>query len=194
MYDQALYPRSFASRHYNQNFFSQPMRQYLSHLQWVQRDISNRSKRAPSRTKTISFPTFIARYNQHYDLKLNYRDPALENDRYSLSAERTYRRLLERPRQCLWLTVTMSAQKIAKSTVRRWCIRRTKHALMEAMRVRDLGTQEGSSAISTAALLGQPSLSGSLRLSLTDRALTAAFSDIQKEAGILLDNLLKDNR
>lgn len=100
--------------------------------------------------------------------------------------EATQQRLAERDKNTLWWNIT-SNQLSEKRVIRSWCCRRARGAIVEALRAKGYD-REGRVLPNTGA---RPPLTGSLQLRGTEELITVKFSDLQKQAALLVDALVE---
>lgn len=132
--------------------------------------------------------SFRSKHNSHHDPSLNH---LIWHTDWSghIFHDRTVRRISERPRDCLWWTVSASLKVSSKAVVRKHAIRRLSNVFVGVLRSNgfdhegrllkeDGGNQE---------LAG--GLRGSLRMELTPTALTADKSVLETEVKTLVERL-----
>lgn len=137
----------------------------------------------------LGLTTFRATYNPHHDPRLNYLDATVNSSSGALY-EITRKRVLNRPRNCLWWSVHMYLDSAPKPTMRRWCVRRTKTAFVQALRDRGLDKDGRVLEQSSDPHLHRTSLWGSLKLQVRSITLTAPFTAVQEDARTLVNALL----
>lgn len=147
----------------------------------------------PTKPRIISksgFNAFRPIYNEHHDPDLNY--PIWSTDiTTSILHTRTRQRIWDRPRDCLWWTVSMTLKNGGKHTVRKWCIRRTRIALVQALEASGLDKDGRRIKPQSDEQQAGPQLWGSLHLALNSSALTLPFTTIQEETRRLVKMLLE---
>jgi len=151
-------------------------------------------------------PTLRSFFTPHHNPDIIYL-PWVRNDPDHLLAESVNAKIRARPRDTLWWCVITPVGVSARKTVRTWSERRVRIAWSDAMRWRgfdtdgrwlgkeapkvDLGAAEWLRNIATPLENRQETnLVGSLRLSVTDQALTASIENVRRDALTILDGLI----
>jgi len=133
--------------------------------------------------------------------------PWVRNDPNHLLADSVNSAIKARPRDTLWWCVITPVGISTRKTVRNWLERRVRVAWGDAMRWRGFDT-EGRWLGAEAAKVDpgaaewlcnvakplrnqkETNLVGTLRLSLTDQALTASIADVRRDVVMILDGLI----
>ena len=148
---------------------------------------SGSSKRSPVLSAT---PSFHCIYASKPTPSINY-SPFVADDPGHILHERVKRRIAERDRNALWISVLPPLKVSQKATVRSWTKRRIAFALFEALKARGfdregrvLADQNDVNETAT-----QPGLKGSLKVVINSEAVTRQWSDIQGDVGKLVESL-----
>lgn len=121
------------------------------------------------------------------DPQPGYNARIILDDATHILQQATRERVVQRDKNTLWWSIT--ANNLAeKKVVRSWCCRRARGALVEALEGKGYD-REGRVQPSVG---DGASLSGSLQLVATDQLITVKFSELQKEAGFVVDALVNE--
>ena len=140
------------------------------------------------RIQSQDLTTFYATYNRHHDRFLSAIPSATED---FINRARSEKSLGARPEDCLWLSVVVSTDTMPKSCMRQHCKRRVKHAFVHALQQYGMDADGRALETSSAQYGHTNTLTGSLKLVLTKKALTEPFMRIEEEANLLVKLLLQ---
>lgn len=118
-----------------------------------------------------------------------YAARAILDDDAHVLREATQQRLAQRDKNTLWWNVTANHLS-EKKVIRSWCCRRVRGAIVEALQAKGYD-REGRVLPNTGA---RPPLTGSLQLMGTETLITMKFSELQKQAALLVDALAERSR
>ena len=137
------------------------------------------------------FRIFLPSYNKGHDPDLISARWLVDEEHGHVLFDRAKRAVLQRPRDCLWWTASMRVKRGGKATMRRWCIRRVRIAFTNALKLANFdpdGRPLHNQIDGAAARIG---LKGSLKLDLTEKALTVPFTEIERETAQLVKELVR---
>lgn len=142
---------------------------------------------APRSLRQLNIPGVTSFRVMHSpDPQPAYAARAILEDSAHVLHHATRQRVAQRDQNTLWWNIT-SNNLSEKRVVRSWCCRRVRGALVEALQAKGYD-REGRVQPNTR---GRTPLTGSLQLMGTEHLITVKFSELQKEAGFVVDALVK---
>lgn len=144
------------------------------------------------------FQFFACNHASQYKAFINLR--VQEDDQHPLN-EVQKRLYQERKREGLWWNVTVGVNLSKAKVVRSWVRRRLQNAFVEELRERGIeqdgrllgkgrGVERHGIPADVIQQYGSVSLMGSLRLHANPSVVTAKYTDVRKETGVVVDALL----
>lgn len=152
---------------------------------------SDSLKQAPVLPATPSFRCIYASKPTH---SINY-PPFVADDPTHILHERVKRRIAQRDRNTLWISVVPPLKVSQKATVRSWTKRRIASALFRALRAR--GYDSAGRALTdqedVEEAASQPGLKGSLKVVIKSEAVKRPWPDIQADVEVLVESLCQQS-